>query len=384
MEGFTGHFTSKLPDVSTTIFTVMSKLAEDHEAINLSQGFPDFGISEELIALVNKYMLEGYNQYAPMAGVPALRKAIAGKVFSSYGIVYDPDKEINITPGATCGIYTALSAFVREGDEVIVFDPAYDSYDPAVRVNGGVAMHASLKFPDFHIDWEEVGGMISERTRMIIINSPHNPTGSILHADDLQTLEDLTRGKNILVISDEVYEHLVFDGNRHESICLYPELARRSFIVYSFGKTFHATGWKIGYVLAPENLMKEFRKVFQFNVFTCNTPVQYALAEFLQEKNYRGLGSFYQAKRDYFIDKIRDSRFRVIPSYGTYFQLLDYSAITREPEMDFAVRMTKEYGLASIPVSAFYQDHQDNHILRFCFAKKEETLARAAGILCRL
>jgi methionine aminotransferase len=385
MKNYSGSITSKLPGVETTIFTVMSKLAADHKAINLSQGFPDFPISEKLIGLVHKYMKKGYNQYAPMQGVLALRERLSEKARRIYNVNYDPEKEINITAGATQAISTAISAIIRDEDEVIVFEPAYDSYVPAVKLNGGIIKYAQLELPDYHINWDKMPMLISQRTKMIIINSPHNPTGSILKSDDLRKLENLVRGTDILIVSDEVYEHLIFDGEKHESVCRYPELASRSFVIGSFGKTFHATGWKIGYVMAPENLMKEFRKAHQFIVFTCNTPIQHALAEFMRDPgNYEGLANFYQQKRDYFLELISASRFSIIPSHGTYFQLLGYERITDEKEVDFAVRMTREFGVASIPVSVFYHQQNNNRTLRFCFAKTDETLEKAARILCRI
>jgi methionine aminotransferase len=320
-----------------------------------------------------------------MSGVPILRERISEKNEAAYGIKYDPDREINITAGATQGIFTAIASMVHDDDEVIIFEPAYDSYAPAVQLCGGIVKYAALEAPDYTINWQEVSRMITNRTRMIIINSPHNPTGSILNKKDLQQLDHLTKDSDIVVLSDEVYEHLIYDGATHESVCLYPRLAERSFVIGSFGKTFHATGWKMGYVLAPENLMKEFRKSHQFIVFTCNTPIQYAIADFLKnKKNYDGLSSFYQKKRDVFAEMISSSRFRIIPSHGTYFQLVDYSKITDEKEMDYAVRLIKEHGLASIPVSSFYHNGEDNKVLRLCFAKKEETLEKAANILCKI
>ncbi|MFC2100758.1 methionine aminotransferase [Bacteroidota bacterium] len=385
MENYKGSFSSKLPKVGTTIFTIMSKLALDHNAINLSQGFPDFDVSEELINLVSDYMKKGHNQYAPMQGLPRLREVISKKVSNLYGVHYDTDKEINITAGATQALYTAITSVIREDDEVIIFEPAYDSYVPAIKLNGGIPVYVELKPPKYGIDWEEVKKKISHRTRMIVLNSPHNPTGSALSTFDMEQLQQAIHGTDIFILSDEVYEHLIFDKKQHESICMYPELAARSFVVFSFGKTFHATGWKMGYCLAPEILMNEFRKIHQFVVFTCNTPVQHAIADFLEDKNnYINLGEFYQQKRDHFGNAIRDSRFKVVPSYGTYFQLLDYSAITEENEMDFAVRLTKEYGVAAIPVSVFYHNNSENKVLRFCFAKKEETLDKAAEVLCKI
>lgn len=363
----------------------MSQLANEHKAVNLSQGFPDFPISSELIDKVHFYMKEGLNQYAPMPGVAELRKAISVMFDYNHGAKYNPDTEINITAGATQGLYSAISTFVRPGDEVIVFEPAYDSYAPAVEVNQGRVKYSKLLFPDFRINWEELPKLITHNTRMIVINTPHNPTGSVLTADDLQRLERLTRGTDIIVLSDEVYEHLIFDGKQHQSVSRFPELASRSLVVGSFGKTFHTTGWKTGFVLAPENLMKEFRKVHQFVVFAVNTPIQYAMADYLSNPdNYLSLGNFYQKKRDYFAKAVSSSRFKIIPSYGTYFQLLDYSKISEEKEMDFATRLIKENGIAGIPVSPFYQKKNDNKVLRFCFAKQESTLKKAADILCEI
>jgi methionine aminotransferase len=376
---------SKLPNVGTTIFTVMSKLAADNNAINLSQGFPDFNCSEELVSLVNKYMKAGNNQYAPMAGFIALREILAQKTEALYGEKYDPETEVTITAGGTQAIYTAISAMVREGDEVIIFEPAYDCYQPAIELNGGKTIYLQLKAPTYSIDWEEVKKRINHRTKMIIINTPHNPTGSIMSATDMLVLEKLTRDTDIVIISDEVYEHIIFDQQQHQSVARYPKLAERSFIISSFGKTYHATGWKMGYVVAPKNLMSEFRKVHQFLVFSCNTPIQYALAEFLKQKeHYLELGNFYQKKRDYFISLIRNSKFDFTPSAGTYFQLLNYQKMSKEKDADYAVRLTKEFGIASIPISAFYHESIDNNVLRFCFAKKEETLEKAAAILNRI
>lgn len=385
MNKFKGTIRSKLQKQETSIFAVMSGLAKEHNAINLSQGFPDFEISGKLIDLVRKYMRKGYNQYAPMTGIPELREQIALKVENMYGARYDLEKEINITAGATQALHTVISAMINENDEVIVFEPAYDSYVPVIKMNGGIVRYSSLKYPDYNIDWQEVKKLISSRTRMIIINSPHNPSGSVLSSKDLEALNKLTHNTDILILSDEVYEHLIFDRLKHESVCRYPELVQRSFVVGSFGKTFHATGWKLGYVLAPENLMAEFRKVHQFVVFACNTPVQYAIAEYMQDKTtYEDLGFFYQKKRDYFAELIKDSKFKILPSFGTYFQLLDYSNVSDEPEIEFAIRLTSEYKLASIPVSVFYHKKDDNKVLRFCFAKKEKTLDKAANILCKI
>lgn len=376
---------SKLPGIGTSIFAVMSQMANENNAINLSQGFPDFDISEKLISLVQKYMKRGLNQYAPMPGILPLREAISEKIKQTYNRAYNPEKEITITAGATQALFSAISAFIKDNDEVIIFEPAYDSYAPAVMLNGGVLKYATMKYPDYHIDWNEVQKMVTSRTRMIIINSPHNPTGSILQKKDLQALIKLTRGTDILILSDEVYEHLIYDGNEHESMCRYPELAERSIVVSSFGKTFHATGWKMGYCVAPEPLTSEFRKAHQFVVFACNTPIQHALAEYLEDpSNYNQLNGFYQNKRNYFLQLIKNSRFEVIKSSGTYFQLLNYNRISQESETEFAYRITKEFKVAAIPVAAFYHKATDNKVLRFCFAKKEETLEKAAEILCKI
>ncbi len=385
METFEGTLNSKLPKTGTSIFAVMSALANEHKAINLSQGFPDFPISEELIDLVNHYMKKGFNQYAPMPGISELRKGISQMFVKNHGVKYNPETEINITAGATQALYTVISAFVKDGDEVIIFEPAYDSYAPAVKINGGIVKYSALKFPDFTPNWDEIPRMITHRTKMIIINTPQNPTGSVWTKEDMKNLERLTNGTDIVVLSDEVYEHLIFDGLEHESACRFPELAKRTYIVGSFGKTFHATGWKTGFVLAPEKLMTEFRKVHQFVVFAANTPVQHAIADFIgNEKNYKGLPGFYQQKRDFFAEALKKSRFKIIPCHGTYFQLLDYSDISDKNEMDFAKQLVEEHGIASVPVSPFYHKNDDNKVLRFCFAKQEKTLKKAAEILCKI
>jgi methionine aminotransferase len=376
---------SKLPNAGTTIFAVMSKLAAEHNAINLSQGFPDFHADEEMVSLVNKHMQAGNNQYAPMPGLMSLREVLAQKTEELYGAKYDPETEITVTAGATQAIFTAITAIIREEDEVIIFEPAYDCYQPAIELNGGKTIYLQLKAPGYYIDWEEVKKMISHRTKMIIINTPHNPTGSIMSVEDMKQLEKLTAGTGIVIISDEVYEHIIFDGKPHQSVARFPKLAERSFIISSFGKTYHTTGWKMGYCVAPKNLMAEFRKVHQFLVFSCNTPIQHALAEFLQKKeNYLQLGKFYQDKRDYFAKAIRNSKFSFTPAPGTYFQLLSYKKISKEKDTDYAVRLTKEFGLASIPVSVFYHEKTDNNVLRFCFAKKEETLDKAIAIINKI
>jgi methionine aminotransferase len=385
MENFEGNIISKLPATNTSIFAVMSGLAREHNAINLSQGFPDFPVSEKLISLVAENMRKGYNQYAPMPGIQPLRESIAEMFHDKYKVNYHPDNEITITAGATQGLFSIISAFVRPDHEVIIFEPAYDSYGPAIRLQGGMVKYATLKSPDYSIDWETLPSLISGNTRMIIINSPHNPTGSIIKSSDLKKLEALVKNRDIIVVSDEVYEHLIFDGLRHESVCKYPSLAKQSIVVGSFGKTFHATGWKCGFVLAPSNLTAEFRKIHQFTVFAVNTPVQYAIAEFMKDKdNYLHLGEFYQEKRDAFLRMIKGSRFKAVPAKGTYFQLLNYEDISEEKEFDFAVRLTKEYKLASVPVSSFYYNQKDDRMLRFCFAKTTETLEKAAEIICRI
>jgi len=376
---------SKLPNVGTTIFTVMSRLAQEHNAINLSQGFPDFDCAKALRDLVTKYINAGLNQYPPMAGIPQLRERVAQKVESLYGAKYGVEDEVTIVPGATYGIYTAVSALVRPGDEVILFEPAYDSYAPAVEVNGGVPVYVQLRYPDYGIDWQQVQRAITPRTRAIIINTPNNPTASVFSGEDMRMLESLLRDTGIVVISDEVYEHIVFDGHQHQSVARFPGLAERSFVVSSFGKTYHVTGWKMGYVLAPKELMTEFRKVHQFNVFVTNGPLQYALAEFMEKPDaYLSLSAFYQKKRDFFLDGLKGSRFRPLPSRGTFFQNLAYDAVSDEKDTALAIRLTKEKGIASIPVSVFYREPPPHRVLRFCFAKSEETLAKGAEILRKI
>ncbi len=376
---------SKLPHTETSIFAVMSDLANKHNAINLSQGFPDFKVSQELINLIYKKMKEGKNQYAPMPGVIELRIALAKKIKNLYQLQVDPETEITITAGATQALFTAITAFVGKGDETIIFEPAYDSYAPAVKLNGGIPKYISLESPNFKIDWDQVEDLISDKTTMIIINTPNNPGGFVFEEEDMKRLEELTRDTNIVVISDEVYEHIIFDGFVHQSALKFHDLYQRTIAVYSFGKTFHATGWKMGYVVTPEHLMKEFRKVHQFNVFCVNTPIQYALAAYLKnEDNYLSLPKFYEQKRDYFVKELCNSQFKVIPTHGTYFQLLDYSELSDKPEFEFAQWMTVEKGLASIPVSSFYHDKKNQQILRFAFPKKEETLAKAIEILKKI
>lgn len=376
---------SKLPNVGTTIFTVMSQLARQHNAINLSQGFPDFEGSIELIDLVSQYMKRGFNQYAPMAGVPQLTEAIAHKAHALYGISLDATEHITVTAGGTQALYTAIAAFVRPNDEVIVFEPCYDSYAPAIETNGGVVVPIALYAPDYRVPWSDVANAITPRTRFIIFNTPHNPSGTIWQASDLEALYNLVKDTNILLLSDEVYEHIIFDNQAHQSILRHPLLFERSLVVFSFGKTFHFTGWKIGYCIAPKALMAEFRKIHQFLVFSVNTPIQYAIADYLQNPhNYLDLSAFYQQKRDYFLKLIENSRFTWKPAQGSYFQLLDYSQITNETDTDFAARLTREKGIASIPISVFYTNAPNQKILRFCFAKRPETLEKAAEILSKL
>ncbi|MFC1826146.1 methionine aminotransferase [Thermodesulfobacteriota bacterium] len=376
---------SKLPDVGITIFTVMSNLANEHSAINLSQGFPDFDVDPKLLDLVDKYMRAGYNQYAPMQGVPALRASIAEKTQQLYEAVYDPATEITVTSGATEALFAAITAVVQTGDEVIVLEPAFDCYVPAIELNGGIPVFVKYHFPDYHIDWDDVQRAMTPRTRLIILNSPHNPTGAVLSGEDIAALKRIVRDTDVLIVSDEVYEHIIFDGRVHESMARHPELARRSFVISSFGKTYHTTGWKIGYCLAPEPLSTEFQRVHQFLTFASNTPIQHAYAEFMQHKDaYLKLAEFYQHKRDTFLALLEPSRFKPIPCRGTYFQMLDYSAISDEPDAAFAQRLTVELGVASIPPSVFYHDSEDHRVLRFCFAKKDETLERAAERLCKI
>ena len=373
---------SKLPNVGTSIFAVMTEMANKYNALNLSQGFPDFNPPKKLIELVTKNMRAGFNQYAPMPGVMKLREQIAIKTEALYGHAYNPETEITITSGATEAIFTSITAFIQEGDEVIVFEPAYDSYAPVIKANGGSPVYVAVKLPDYKIDWDEVNKMVNARTRMIIINTPHNPSGSVLSPEGMEKLSKLVSGTKIMILADEVYEHIIFDGLEHQSVVKYKELVERSIVISSFGKTYHATGWKMGYCLAPESITKEIRKIHQFNVFAVNTPIQYAIAEFMDDKNaYLQLGNFYQNLRDEFLKLIEGTKFKFTPSKGTYFQLLDYSDISDEKDMDFAARLIKEFGIASVPVSAFYHDAFDAKVLRFCFAKSSDTLKQAAELL---
>ena len=385
MPRYPRSLSSKLPKVGTTIFTVMSAMAQKHGAINLSQGFPDFASPPELIDLAQQHMKSGKNQYAPMTGALPLREAIAEKAESLYGCRYDVETEVTVTAGATQAIFTAISALIGSGDEVIVFEPVYDSYIPAIELNGGKAVVSRLSFPEYRPDWAEVRRLISDRTRMIIINSPHNPTGSILERDDLLELERLVADTDIVIVSDEVYEHIVFDGQRHESVTLYPGLAERSFVVSSFGKTYHVTGWKIAYCLAPRELMAEFRKTHQFNVFCVNSPAQYALADFMKQTSWYGeLRDMYRQKRDFFQQLLSGTKFELLPCRGTYFQCVRYGAISDQPDTRFVEWLTREIGVAAIPVSAFYPDGDDHQVIRFCFAKSEQTLTQAAERLGKI
>ncbi len=385
MPSFAAPIQSRLPKVGTTIFTVMSRMAQQCGAINLSQGFPDFNAEDALFERVAHWMRAGHNQYAQMAGMPALREAIAEKVEALYAAAYDVEREITVTAGATQALFTAVAAMVHPGDEVIVFEPVYDSYAPAVELQGGKVVRLRLAAPDYRPDWTTVAAAITPRTRMIMINSPHNPTATVWSAADMAQLGALTRGTGIVIMSDEVYEHIVFDGAGHESCARHPELAARSLIVSSFGKTYHITGWKVGYVIGPAELMAEFRKVHQFNVFTVNTPVQLALADYMQDASrHLGLAAFYQAKRDFFAAAMAGSRFELLPSCGTYFQLARYGAISDMADTDFVEHLTREVGVAAIPVSAFFADGRDDGIIRFCFAKNEDTLAAACEKLCRI
>ena len=385
MPKFSGSIHTKLPHVGTSIFAVMSQLAAEHNAINLAQGFPDFSCDPSMIDLVTEAMKKGHNQYAPMPGIFPLREVIAEKTEFLYSAKYDPNTEVTITAGATQALFTAISAILREGDEVIIFEPAYDSYLPAIDLTGAKPVFVPLKFPDYAIDWEFVKKLVNQRTRMIIINTPNNPTGTIFSASDLSKLEKLVRNTDIVILSDEVYEHIIFDGYEHQSVARYPKLAERSFIISSFGKTYHTTGWKMGYVLAPKELMAEFRKVHQFLVFSVNTPIQYAMAEMIKNKDlYLNLSAFYQEKRDFFLNAINGCAFEPLPASGTYFQLLKYNNISKEKDVDFAKRLTIENKLASIPISVFYHRPEDNKVLRFCFAKSDETLKRAADVICSI
>ena len=376
---------SKLPRVGTTIFTVMSSLAKEYDAVNLGQGFPDFAMNEALIAKVNEAMLKGHNQYTHMNGYLPLREVLAEKAGDLYGAAINPDTEITVTPGGTYAIYTALTSVLRPGDEVIIFQPGYDSYIPNVVINGATPVLIPLCYPDYSIDWEAVRKAVSSRTRMIMLNSPHNPTGAILRQEDIESLRAIVKGTDIFILSDEVYEHVIFDEIPHLSMLRYPDLLERSFVCFSFGKIYHCTGWKIGYCVAPAAAMAEFRKVHQFNCFSADTPKQVALASFLKQKDqYQSLGNFIQRKRDYFLQLMKDTKFKMHNAYGSYFILGSYGHFSNETEKDIAIRITKDYGVATIPVSAFYQTPTDNKVLRFCFCKKDETLEKAVERLRRV
>jgi len=376
---------SRLPDIGTTIFDVMTKMANEHGAINLSQGFPDFDIDPKLVALVHAFMLRGQNQYATMHGVAPLRQILTEIVFQTYRNKISWETDITVTSGATEGIFAAITAFINPGDEVILFDPAYDSYDPAIRLNGGIPVQINLTFPDFSIDWDIVKKKITSRTRMIMVNTPHNPTGSVLKKSDLEELEKIALKHNLIVLSDEVYERLIYDGQTHHSVLSLPGLASQSLAIFSFGKTFHATGWKIGYVVGPDYLSREVKKTHQFIVYSVNTPIQHALAEYLKvADNYLNLGKFYQEKRDFFLDRMQGSSFVPLKSHGSYFQVFSYKNISNKPDVEMAEEMTKKHKVACIPVSVFYKDKTDNRLLRFCFGKKRETLEKAAEILRRI
>jgi methionine transaminase len=375
---------SKLPHVGTTIFTVMSRLAVEYSAVNLAQGFPDFPCDPTLIELVSQAMRSGYNQYAPMEGVVALRERIAEKTERCYGFAPNPITEITVTSGATEAIFAAIAAVVHPGDEVIVLEPCYDSYLPAIELSGGKAITIPLRPEDYSIDWSQVKAAVNERTRLLMINSPHNPTAAVLKPEDLRELKNIVNQTEILILSDEVYEHILFDGQTHQSILTDPQLRERSFVISSFGKTFHATGWKTGYCIAPTWLSRELRKVHQFLTFAGFTPVQVALAEYLKEPaHYQALPDFYHKKRDYFGKLMQATPFRLLPSHGTYFQLASIAHLTDEPDTDFTLRLTKEAGVATIPVSVFYRDQTDQRVIRFCFAKKEETIEKAVERLVK-
>lgn len=379
-------YTSKLPGIGVNIFSTMSALAQQYNAVNLAQGFPDFSPSEELIQLVHAYMLKGFNQYAPLAGVRSLVVNLAEKTAQLYGASYNPDTEITITCGATEACYTALTSILHEGDEVIIPEPSFDVYLPAIQLSKAKAVFVPLSLPDFSYDWKLIRSKITSRTKLIIINSPHNPTGSIITANDIVELQKLVEEfPNLYVLSDEVYEHIVFDGKKHLSISGNAVLKNRAFVIGSFGKTYHVTGWRLGYCLAPAYMMQEFKKVHQYNTFSPVAPMQFAVADFMKKtEQYESLPVFFQKKRDLFISHIKESKFEVVPCSGTYFQMLSYKTISDENDLDFAARLTREFGLASIPVSVFYNDKTDHKLLRFCIAKKEETLLKAAEILCRV
>ena len=378
-------YSSKLHDTEVSIFAKVSQLAKENSAINLGQGYPNFDCDDALKELITYFLNKGKNQYCAMAGLLELRESIADKIFKEYECKIDAETNITITAGATQALFTSISAFVKMGDEVIVIEPAYDSYVPSIQVCGGIPICYALKGPDFKMDWSKFAALLNDKTRMVIINSPHNPIGKIFTEDDMLQLQNVLKGTNVILLSDEVYEHLVFDGNKHQSVLRFPDLFDRSLIVYSFGKTFHSTGWKIGYCIGPEHLMKEFRNVHQWNVFSVNSFIQYALAEYLKNPaNYNHLSGFYQSKRDYFNTQMKSSRFKALGCEGTYFQLFDYSQISDLGDIKFNELLAREYGVVGIPVSVFYKEQFQNNVLRFCFAKTEDMLGQAAQLLCRV
>jgi len=385
MPQFESYISSKLPHQGTTIFTIMSALAAKHNALNLSQGFPQDNPPKKLIELVHHYMKSGKNQYAPMAGLMSLREKLAAKVENIYGTAYNPETEITITAGGTQAINAAITALIKEDDEVVIIQPAYDCYIPAIELTGGKPIFVDLEVGDYSVNWDQFKKIISSRTKMIIINTPHNPTGAMFSDNDMKELEKITNGSDIIILSDEVYEHLVYDGEPHQSVMRYPGLANRSIVVFSFGKTYNCTGWKVGYVLAPPNLTKEIRRIHQFQVFSVNTPVQNAFSDILDDVSiYEKLKITLQQKRNIFLDAISASNLTFQPSKSTYFQLASYANITDEADVDYAKRLTTEFGVASIPISVFYHNNRDEKILRFCFAKDEEVLKKAGDILCKI
>ena len=376
---------SKLPHIGTSIFTVMSQLAVKHNAINLGQGFPDFPMSEALIDCVTEAMKAGGNQYAHTNGAPILRERLAEKINSLYGTTIHAETEITVTPGGTYAIFSAFSTIIQPGDEVIIFEPAYDSYIPNITFNGGIVVPIALTYPNYSIPWDTLKAAITKKTKAILMNTPHNPTGMVMTKEDILQLQEIVVSNNLYLISDEVYEHLIYDDKKHESVIKYPELFARSFVCFSFGKTYHCTGWKLGYCVAPENLMKEYRKVHQFNAFSCDTPKQLGIAKHMVDKEaYLSLGKFYQAKRDYLRKLLASTPLKYIPSSGSYFESYSYAAISNESDKVFAEKLVKDYGVAVIPMSAFYHDATDNKVIRLCFAKKEATLEAAAACLQKL
>ncbi len=373
---------SKLPNIGTSIFTVMSQLASKHNAINLGQGFPDFPMSAELIECVNKAMQSGGNQYAHTNGVPLLRERLAEKIKYLYDVNINPETNITITPGGTYSIFCAFSTIIQPGDEVIIFEPAYDSYIPNIVFNGGIVVPIELEFPDYTIPWDKVKAAITPKTKAILVNTPHNPTGRVFTKDDILILQEIVLSNNLYLISDEVYEHLIYDNKQHETVMKYPDLFARTFVCFSFGKTYHCTGWKLGYCIAPENIMKEYRKVHQFNAFGCDTPKQIAIAEYMTNKEaYLSIGAMYQEKRDYLRGLLDNTKFVRLPSSGSYFESYRYDTISDESDTVFAERLVKEYGIAVVPMSAFYQKSTDHKVIRLCFAKVKETLDAAAACL---